>query len=435
MPNGAAGAARDAGANPLADALGDGARHVLLRAGQHDHELVAAVAGDLVVRARLGAQRVGDAAQQRVARRVAELVVDPLEVVEVDQHAAERLAVAVGARDLLSHAHLHRAVVEQAGERVGAGGGADVVVGLGVVAGDDGEVRDRLEHVEVVARDLALLHEADRERAAQLAVPAHRHADAGLHAAEHDAGRERELGVRGGHHRPARGEHPAGDALALGEAVAEPLVRAVVPGGREPAAVDVDEVDAGHVSADREAGLARERLEHGLQLERDVERVRGAGERAVALGLGDAAALGIQPGEPERRQVGERLGDQRLVRGPDVRRAAGEHGDAADVAAPGERYEQGAARVHLGNELGAQVGERRRLVERERARRRGDVRRSGRCGGGRDQLEGVELQRAACLLRERGGQLGVGARGQGRLGEAAQRLVRGVRAGPGCRAQ
>ena len=63
-------------------------------AGQHEHELVAAVAGGLVVRAHLGAQRVRHAAQQRVAGRVAELVVDPLEVVEVDQDAAERPAVA-----------------------------------------------------------------------------------------------------------------------------------------------------------------------------------------------------------------------------------------------------------------------------------------------------------------------------------------------------
>ena len=52
------------------------------------------------------------------------------------------------------------------------------------MAGDDGEVGDRLEHVQVVGGDLALVQEADRERAAQLAAPAHRHADAGAHAGQ-----------------------------------------------------------------------------------------------------------------------------------------------------------------------------------------------------------------------------------------------------------
>ena len=150
LPAGPCGVRGAPAAHALLDALGDGARRLLLGAREHEHELVAAVAGDLVVRAHLGAQRVGDAAQQRVAGGMAELVVDALEVVEVDQDAGERQPVARGAGDLLAHAHLHRAVVEQAGERVGARGGADVVVGLGVVAGDHGEVGDRLEHVQVV---------------------------------------------------------------------------------------------------------------------------------------------------------------------------------------------------------------------------------------------------------------------------------------------
>ena len=114
--------------------------------------------------------------------------------------------------------------------------------------------------------------------------------------------RERHVVVVGGRrHRPPGRQHLAGDALAGREPVAEPLVGAVVPGGRERAAVDVEQVDAGHRAADGEVGLARERVEHGLELERDVERVRRAGQRVVALGLRDAAAARTPAGRGPAR--------------------------------------------------------------------------------------------------------------------------------------
>ena len=61
--------------------------------------------------------------------------------------------VAPRAGDLLADADLHRAVVEQPGQRVGAGGLLDLLVGLGVVAGDGGEVGDRLERPPVLLAD------------------------------------------------------------------------------------------------------------------------------------------------------------------------------------------------------------------------------------------------------------------------------------------
>ena len=196
-------------------ALGDGAGGLLIAAREDEHELVPAVPRHLVVWPHLGAQRVRDASQQLVAGGMAELVVDALEVVEVDQHAAQGLVVARRAGDLLPHPHLHRAVVEQPRERVGAGGRADVVVRLGVVAGHDGEVGDRLEHVEILGRHVTVVAEADRQRAAQLAVPAHRDADAGAHLVQQDEARHRHLlAVGGGGHRAPAGQHLAGDALA-----------------------------------------------------------------------------------------------------------------------------------------------------------------------------------------------------------------------------
>ena len=133
--------------------------------------------------------------------------------------------------------------------------------------------------------------------------------------------------VDGRRHRPPGRQHLAGDALAGREPVAEPLVGAVVPGGRERAAVDVEQVDAGHRAADGEVGLARERVEHGLELERDVERVRRPGQRVVALGLRDAAAARTpagpgpaRPGSRASRRSASRREPRRGRRGGPARR-------------------------------------------------------------------------------------------------------------------
>ena len=97
----------------------DAAAAALVGAGEQHDELVAAVARDDVVIAQLGAQRVGDRPQLLVAGLVAALVVDGLEVVEVDQQAGERRAGAAGAEISSRGAQVQRAVVDQAGERVG----------------------------------------------------------------------------------------------------------------------------------------------------------------------------------------------------------------------------------------------------------------------------------------------------------------------------
>ena len=187
-------------------------------AGQQHDELVAAVAADHVVVAQLAAQRGGDQAQLLVAGLVAPIVVDRLEVVEVEQQADERRVLAAGARDLLAHADVQRAVVGQAGEGVGGGRHAGLLVGLGVAAGHDRERGDRLERAQVVGRHPAHLGEADRQRALELAVPDHRDARGGLDPAEGCVG-GLDLGlVRVGHERLAGGQHPPGDALAAAAA-------------------------------------------------------------------------------------------------------------------------------------------------------------------------------------------------------------------------
>jgi hypothetical protein len=64
------------------------------------------------------ADRASDLGQQLVADRVAAGVVDPLELVDVDQHERERGAVAPGALDHARDSLLERAVVAEPGQAV-----------------------------------------------------------------------------------------------------------------------------------------------------------------------------------------------------------------------------------------------------------------------------------------------------------------------------
>ena len=84
------------GQEVVRDVVGGGAG-VVVEVGQQQHELVAAVAGEQVGRARAGRQARRDLAQQLVAGGVAERVVDELEAVEVDVEDGAGVAVAARA--------------------------------------------------------------------------------------------------------------------------------------------------------------------------------------------------------------------------------------------------------------------------------------------------------------------------------------------------
>ena len=105
----------------LQRALGevDGAALDVGRAADEDGEVVAAEARDDVRVLDAAHEPGGDAAQQLVADRVAERVVDALEVVEVDEHHGH---LARGARlERLAHLLAEQRAVGEAGERVVAG--------------------------------------------------------------------------------------------------------------------------------------------------------------------------------------------------------------------------------------------------------------------------------------------------------------------------
>ena len=83
--------------------------------GQHHHELVAPDAADGVADAQLVHQSQRHFAQQQVAYRVAQGIVDGLEAVEVDEHDRRLLAIAMAERQRLREAVLQQAAVGQPG--------------------------------------------------------------------------------------------------------------------------------------------------------------------------------------------------------------------------------------------------------------------------------------------------------------------------------
>ena len=85
-------------------ALGGLERACGLDPRQDHRELVASEPGQHVGAAQAGAQRVAHAGDQLVADRMAERVVDVLEVVEVDRQDGDRAPVALGAAELTGRA-------------------------------------------------------------------------------------------------------------------------------------------------------------------------------------------------------------------------------------------------------------------------------------------------------------------------------------------
>ena len=91
----------------------------LRRVREEQHELVAAVPGAEVGLAQLLGDGAGDGPDGEIARRVAELVVDRLQVIHVRHDAGEEGAVAAGALHLLVEARAEGAEVGEAGEGIG----------------------------------------------------------------------------------------------------------------------------------------------------------------------------------------------------------------------------------------------------------------------------------------------------------------------------
>ena len=81
-----------------------------------------------------GIENCGHAPENRVARLVAELVVDALEVVEIDEQQRERVADSLGAPPFERELVVERAPVGKTGQRVGRG-----------LRGDAAEISERVQ--------------------------------------------------------------------------------------------------------------------------------------------------------------------------------------------------------------------------------------------------------------------------------------------------
>ena len=102
-------------ADPLDDRLGCHPRAFLVAAGEQDRELVAAEPEGLAALAEVRREL----REHLVAARMAEAVVDPLEVVDVHEAEAERIALRAGVCELALEPVVEVAVVAEPGQRVG----------------------------------------------------------------------------------------------------------------------------------------------------------------------------------------------------------------------------------------------------------------------------------------------------------------------------
>src|SRR5205807_1169440 len=120
-----------------------------LDAVEEDGELVAAEAGDGVGRADGGHQLAGDLPEHEVAGRVAEAVVHGLEVVEVDEHDADRGRPALRAHERVLDAVDEERPVGEARNRVVEGLVGELVL-EGLALAHVAAVQDDAAHVLVV---------------------------------------------------------------------------------------------------------------------------------------------------------------------------------------------------------------------------------------------------------------------------------------------
>jgi hypothetical protein len=127
-----------------------------------------------------------------------------------------------------------------------------------------------------------------------------------------------------------------------------------VAGGGDAARAAVAEIDARQIGADRSRRLVGERTQHVLQLERGVQRARGAHERVILGGAGGAAPLGLEPREPGGRDVGERARLRDLAGGELAPLVLDQDRHAPDLAVVDDRHEQRRGDVEALDQLGAQ---------------------------------------------------------------------------------
>ena len=281
-------ASASSSAKRVAEALGERERAREVAGGEDDRELLAADAADDVRRADGGAQHVRHLEQQLVADAVAVHVVDLLEVVEVEHHERDGVVLRRRAHELLAHAVVKRAVVVEAGERVGRGLVLEARADVRVVECERGRVAEAGREDELLVRELRVLADAvDVERPLELAARDERNRDQRLRLdrrARDEADPRVEVRLVG-EHGLAVLDRPAGDALAEREALAHDLVRplAAREHGYQLALRLVGLVDVDVLVRDELGERVRDPLEQRVEALLGEHVVEDLGEAAIWL--------------------------------------------------------------------------------------------------------------------------------------------------------
>ena len=264
-------------ADRLRELRGDHLRSLQIGLGQQHAELVAADPGERVAAADASGERRAHGADQVVADLVTQRVVDPLEVVQVDEEQRRRAVVAAGALELASQLAREAPAVHQAGQAVVVRQVREVALEA-LALGDVLDLADEVERLAVlVAKERDRQQDPDRPPVgAEVALL---HLVAGDLAGEHlpdllevglevvgmgdvleRLGEELALGVSGQVAERTVDAHPA----ALGgdegdpdrrvvERLREPLLLDGPLGLELPVCGDVD--DAPEVAGDRPGGV------------------------------------------------------------------------------------------------------------------------------------------------------------------------------------
>jgi hypothetical protein len=172
---------------------------------QHGHELVASVAGHQVHGPGLAHEDFGRCAQSIITRHVAEGVVVPLEVVQIEQNHRQGAPTLRG-RELLGQVHLQMTTVREIRERIRKREGAEAGMEPGVLERQRGVPCQALQHPRLVRREGAGFGGAHRERP---------HGPLPCHEGHHDGalGEDSPSGRRG--KQPGRGDLVDDHGLAL----------------------------------------------------------------------------------------------------------------------------------------------------------------------------------------------------------------------------
>ena len=178
-----------------------------------DRELLTADPADAVTGAHGGEEDLRDLREDEVARRVAVDVVDALEVVEVEHHERDGGLVDRRAHELLAELLVERAVVPEAGQRIGLRLSLERGSDLRVVDGERRGVAEADNELELVLGELLEARAVDVDGAAEPAPGDERDDDQRLRIGRrvrHEAHPRIELGaVR--QHRLSVLDGPAGD--------------------------------------------------------------------------------------------------------------------------------------------------------------------------------------------------------------------------------